>query len=102
MKLKIFTVYDTKAQFFGQPFFDQQEASAIRSWSDSVNDGSNPANQWHNHPEDFQLFLVGEFDNETGKVDSILPQALVMGSSLIRRDQLPVPKAAKDKKLAVN
>lgn len=93
MEFKIFTVYDMKAEFFGQPFFEQEEASAIRSFGDAVNDGSNPANQWFKHPEDFQLYLIGSFDNERGELKTCLPKALVMASALARRkspDDLPL------------
>lgn len=79
---RIFAVYDSKANFFGQPFFEGEQASAIRSFGDAVNDASNPANQWNKHPEDFQLFSIGSFDNLTGVVTGELPVALVMASSL--------------------
>lgn len=84
MILKMFSVLDMKAQFFGQPFFEQQEATAIRSFSDAVNDSSNSTNMWNRHPEDFQLYLVGSFDNETGEVVPEVPKALVMASSVHR------------------
>lgn len=91
MIMKMFTVYDMKAEFFGQPFFEQEEASAIRSFGDAVNDSSNPANQWNKHPEDFQLYLIGAFDNETGNVESYLPKAIVMANSLHKKNNPELP-----------
>lgn len=82
MDLKVFSVLDSKAQFFGQPFFAETEAAAIRSFGDAVNDSSNKANQWHSHPEDFQLFVIGAFDNSNGVLVPCTPKALVMASSL--------------------
>lgn len=82
MKMKMFSVFDSKAAFFGNPWFDQQEASAIRNFSDAVNDGSNPNNQWFKHPEDFSLFYLGEFDNEIGKFHLVTPENLVTASAL--------------------
>jgi len=82
MILKIFAVYDSKARFFGQPFFDQEEGSALRNFGDAVNDGSNPNNMWHRHPEDFSLFELGEFDNGSGEIIPNLPKSLVTASAL--------------------
>lgn len=84
MILKMFSVYDTKAQFFGNPFFDQMSASAIRSFGDAVNK-NDPTNNWYLHPEDYQLFCIGEFNNLTGEVKYQLPEALVMASALSQR-----------------
>lgn len=82
MLIKIFSVFDSKAAFFGQPFCDQNEGSAIRNFSDAVNDGSNPNNLWHKHPEDFSLFNIGEFDNETGELIPSLPKSLLTASAI--------------------
>lgn len=82
MIIKIFSVFDSKAAFFGQPFADQSIASATRNFSDAVNDGSNPNNLWHKHPEDFSLFHVGEFDNETGELLPMNPKNLITASAI--------------------
>ncbi|QCQ84847.1 nonstructural protein [Blackfly microvirus SF02] len=79
---KIFSVFDSKAASFGVPFADHQEGSAIRNFADAVNDGSNPNNMWHNHPEDFSLFQLAEFDNNTGEIVPIKPKSLVTASAL--------------------
>lgn len=83
MIVKLFSVFDSKASFFGQPFVDQSEASAIRNFADACADGSNPANLWHKHPEDFSLFQVGEFDNLSGEMIPCLPKSLVTASALV-------------------
>lgn len=82
MLINVFSVYDSKACFFGQPFFDQHEASAIRNFSDAVNDASNPNNMWNKHPEDFSLFQIGSFHNETGELVPIHPKNLITASAL--------------------
>jgi hypothetical protein len=38
---------------------------AIRSFSDEVNRQSDD-NQLHNHPDDFDLYELGEFDDNSG------------------------------------
>lgn len=84
MILKIYSVFDSKAVFFGQPFFDPNlnDGSAIRNFSDAVNDGSNPNNMWHKHPEDYSLFYIGDFDSTSGELTPVTPQNLVTASAV--------------------
>lgn len=63
MKLKVYTVYDSKVGAYLQPFFMQSRGQAIRAFSDSVNDTST---QFYKHAEDFTLFEIGEYDDEKG------------------------------------
>ena len=58
--LKVFTVYDNKAEAYLQPFFMRTKGEAIRAFADSVND---PNHMFNRHPEDFTLFELGEFDS---------------------------------------
>lgn len=83
IKMKVFSVFDSKAALFLRPFTDQQEAAAIRNFADAVNDSSNPNNLWNKHPEDFSLFLIGAFDDETGELLPCLKKCLVTASALV-------------------
>lgn len=65
MKLHIYTVYDSKADAYLKPFFSQSNGAAIRSLTDTVNSGDNN-NMITSHPEDYSLFLIGEWDESTG------------------------------------
>ena len=105
MILKIFSVYDMKAKFFGQPFYEQQEESALRAFTDAVNDSSRAENMWNKHPADFQLFVIGEFDNESGHVHPLGPNAIVMASAVHRSfdsSQLELFQKNGEKKVLVN
>ena len=73
MKLKIFTIWDAKAEAYQRPFFANTNAMAIRSVTDAVNDSSHPLGQ---HPEDYSLFAIGEFDELTAKVEMTSPMIL--------------------------
>lgn len=73
MILKIFSVYDSKTLAYMTPFFSTTPGSAIRSFSDAAaSEGSIVAQ----HPEDFSLFMIGEFDDKTGAITSHEPHAL--------------------------
>lgn len=65
MKTKMFTVYDSKAQAYMMPFFMNSRGEALRAWQDLCNDEKT---QFGKHPEDFTLFEIGEYDQETGKI----------------------------------
>lgn len=59
-------VRDSASALFGQPFFVPSTAVAVRGFADAVRkaeDGSDLTK----HPEDFILFELGSFDDETGK-----------------------------------
>ncbi len=68
MKNGIYTVHDVKAHAYLPPFVLPTNEMAIRTMTDCVND------KGHNfgaHPEDYTLFLIGEWDNVTGKVEDL-------------------------------
>ncbi|CRH64993.1 Uncharacterised protein [Chlamydia trachomatis] len=57
------SVYDKKAQTFSQPFCAINEQVAIRQFGDAVRDTNTAICA---HPEDYQLFNVGVFDESHG------------------------------------
>lgn len=82
MVLKMYSIFDSKLAAFSVPFYEHKDAVAIRKFTDAVNDGSNPNNQWFNHPEDFQLFFLGEFDDNTGELIPSKPQAMLTAAAV--------------------
>lgn len=62
MLLKVFTIYDSKAEAYLQPFFMQSTGQALRAFEDSVND---PNHQFNKHAADFTLFELGTYDDQT-------------------------------------
>lgn len=82
MKYRIYSVLDTKTGAFSNLWIDLRDESAIRSFSDNVNE-DNPKNAWFNHPEDFALYCLGDYDSSTGEIVPILKlQCLVTASAL--------------------
>jgi hypothetical protein len=65
MKLVLCSVKDRAADAYGRPMFVPSVGVAIRSFSDEVN-RADADNQLHNHPDDFDLYEFGEFDDNTG------------------------------------
>lgn len=61
--LKVFSVYDKKSAAYAPPFFYHHKGQALRAFEDAVNDANSPL---HKHPEDFSLFLLGEWNEVSG------------------------------------
>lgn len=68
MQINVFSVYDSKAEFYGTPFFMPTVNSAIRAFSDLANDRSTTI---FKHPGDFTLFHIGTFDDRQGIVSPL-------------------------------
>lgn len=58
-------VRDSAAGVFGQPFFVAAIGQATRSFSDEVNRAA-ADNVVYAHPDDFVLYELGIFDDESG------------------------------------
>ncbi|AXL14692.1 nonstructural protein [Microviridae sp.] len=67
MIYKMFTVYDSKANAYLQPFFLKSAGEAVRAFTDSCND---PKTAFCRHPEDFTLFEIGTYDDSTALVET--------------------------------
>jgi len=61
----IYSVHDSKALAYLPPFFMHNKNMAIRSFQDAVQDDGS---SFHRHPEDYSLWELGEFDDNTGEI----------------------------------
>jgi len=78
---KMFAIRDSKACAFLQPFFSSANGSALRALSDAVSDGKSPLAL---HPEDYILYEVGSFDDNTGEIVGVTPIKLLACASDFR------------------
>lgn len=77
MITKMVAVFDRAVEAYGQPFFVKTVGEAVRSFIDEVNrDGST----FKKHPADYNLYLVGEFDDSTGAVSNLVPRVISVGA----------------------
>lgn len=65
MKLNLCSVKDRAADAFGRPMFVPSLGVAIRSFTDEIN-RNDKDNQLFNHPDDFDLYDFGVFDDNSG------------------------------------
>ena len=82
MILQVFAVYDSKAKAYAHPFYTPNAEMAKRYFADGAND---PTLQLCKNSEDFSLFHLGEFHNDTGVfVLNSAPQPLGLASNYKR------------------
>lgn len=63
--LKMFAIYDAKAEFYANPFVARTTGEALRSFAQAANDEKITISQ---NPDDFALFELAEFDEQTGQI----------------------------------
>lgn len=83
MKLYGFAVRDVKAEVFTKPAFYRSPGEAVRTVMDECR---NPESLLCKHPEDFELFLVCEYDLETGAVTPVQLRSYGGGLELTRSE----------------
>lgn len=64
MIYEVFSVYDTKAQAYLPPFILPRVEQAQRIFADCINSDDH---QFGKHPDDYTLFQLGQFDDDSGK-----------------------------------
>lgn len=84
MIYRVCAIRDRAVDVFGQPIFFAHIGAAVRSFSDEVNrkvDG----NQLAAHPEDFDLYELGSFDDSTGVFSQdVSPRQVAVGKDCVR------------------
>lgn len=83
MKLFVMSVRDRAADVYGQPFFSTSVGGAQRSFGDEIN-RKDAQNALSNHPEDFDLFQLGVYDDNTGLFECGTPRQVAVGKDLVR------------------
>lgn len=85
MLLVVCSVRDRAANVYAQPFFAPTLESSIRSFRMLINDaqGGLP----HQHPDDFDLYHLGTYDDETGvfkQPDPPIPVQIALGRDMVK------------------
>lgn len=65
MILEMYSVFDSKAKAFTQPWYAANQFVALRHFVAAVND---PETMFYKHPLDYTLYRVGSFNDESGVV----------------------------------
>ena len=65
MNHNIYSVFDSKAEMYTLPFYQTNDSMALRLFSDWCN---NPEHTFGKHPEDYTLFKIGYYEDNTGSI----------------------------------
>ncbi len=92
MVLKMFAVYDAKAEAFLNPFFMPATGMAVRAFTDLVQDKRTNVGM---HPDDYKLVYIADFDDHTAEVVPAGNVSLGFGSDfVVKSDVVPLKGVA--------
>lgn len=94
MRTKMYTIYDRKAMAYHMPFYAITDAVGVRTFSDAVSD---PQSIFARHPNDYVLYLAGEFDDSNGQLWPEQPlKHVIDASALVKalQSEIPFPENA--------
>lgn len=83
MKLHIFAVKDRALNAFMTPWFAQTVNQAIRMFQDEVN---NPQGQMIKHPDDYDLYHLGSWNDDNGNFTNIENDQIAIGKNMVNSD----------------
>ncbi len=69
--MRIFSVFDSKAEVWMQPRYELNAGVALREFADiaqGINDPQGRPNPIAMHPEDYTLFELGRWDQDNGHI----------------------------------
>lgn len=82
MKYGIYSIRDTAAHVFTAPTIDLSDESAIRGFSQAIN---NKGSLMNFCPSDFALFYIGVLDVESGTIEPVSPpEQIASGDRLVK------------------
>ncbi|WNK12910.1 MAG: nonstructural protein [Microvirus sp.] len=68
MRLKMYSIRDSKAECFNQPFFCKTHGEAERNFLELTKDEKSFVSKYS---DDYDLYFVGEYDDQTGTLESL-------------------------------
>ena len=91
----VFSIYDQAALIFSEPFADRSVGLALRAFSDAINGvGAKGPTQYSTHPDDFDLYLIGEFSDSDGVFkphmlnNDVHPKLIASGTTVLLKDKV--------------
>lgn len=81
---KIFSIKDSEANLWHTPFFNRSGTQAKRMVGMTVNDKNSILSQY---PEQFEVYLLGHFNDHTGKITLLKEPNRLCGCETLVKDQ---------------
>ncbi len=93
MKLNAYTIYDVASGTYMRPFFSQADGEATRGFKDIATDADH---QIGKHPEDYTLYRIGSFNDNTGKMEGEELEKLATALEMVALDRNIQPGQLKE------
>lgn len=85
MKTRMYSIRDGQTEMFNKPWYAVTDGDAHRQFASLVNDPK--AEAIYEHPQDFDLYFVGTYDDNTGKLTPLdTPQHVIKAVQLKRSE----------------
>lgn len=82
--MNIYAIKDHAIEAFNRPFFLPADGSAIRAFQDEIN---NEQGELYKHPEDYELYKIGIYNEQTAEIGPQKPQLLAAGADMVYRNK---------------
>lgn len=71
MKLNLYSIFDRKMNIYLAPFPSRNDVDAVRNVQSGFNSPQMRETPIFQNPEDFDLCLIGSFDDESGQIERV-------------------------------
>lgn len=78
MKMIMVAIKDRALNAYMRPFFAQTKGQAIRMFNDEINNRESPM---FKHPDDYDLYYLATWDDDTGETTEQKPEQLAIGKN---------------------
>lgn len=82
--MKLYSIRDKKLASFNAPFASESEVQATRQFGVVARDNTT---QLSYYPDDFDLYEVGSFDINSGKLETIEPRFIIGAVSFRKMEE---------------
>lgn len=82
MRYKVVAIRDRAVDTFSIPQFVSAVGAAVRAFGDEVKRKADN-NALNMHPEDYDLYDLGEYDDDTGQFHGKVPQQIAVGKDYV-------------------
>lgn len=76
---QVIAIFDIKVGAFAKPVAVPADGAGVRAFQDAVND---PNTEYHKHPEDYSVWNIGTYDDNTAIMESKKPIQLAQAIAL--------------------
>lgn len=79
----MFVVFDNKSRLYSSPFFSVRKETAVR---DFLRAAQSPESEIYHSPSDYDVFLIGQYDDETAGITLTHPEFIANALQLVREN----------------